>query len=293
MLLNRQKVLLSLLHASMRPVSDIELTKWAFLLRHEHESHGGSAFYEFVPYLYGPFSFSLEQEALKLAERGLINCSPKNSWSWVSGNPSQQPDRASQRGVDWVLRRFASQSVEELMDYVYHRYPHYTVNSKRKKLLRRKVAQTAVYTAGYEGLSVDSFLNRLIENGIQHLIDVRHNPIARRFGFHKSTLLRLCNAMEIRYSHVPSLGIQSAERRELDTQADYDKLFGVYRRTTLQQEIDSIDQVSRWITESPSVLVCMEADPCTCHRTHLAAVVAKQTGLSIVDLGSDLNERGN
>lgn len=291
MILHRQKVLLSLIHHARRPVSDVELTKWAFLIRREHESRGGSAFYEFVPYLYGPFSFSLNQEAGKLADKGLLMCPSNKTWVSASGTLPDQPDRSTQRGVDWVLRRFGNHSAEELMDYVYSRYPQYTVHSKRKKLAEKRVAEPAVYTAGYEGLSVDGFLYRLVDRGIQHLIDVRHNPIARRFGFHKSTLNRLCDALGIRYSHVPSLGIHSSDRQELDSQSDYDSLFSSYRRTTLKRETDSIKQVSQWVTESPSVLVCMEADPCTCHRTHLAAVVAKETSLPVIDLGPEPDDR--
>jgi hypothetical protein len=80
MILHRQKVLLSLIYHADRAVSDVELTKWAFLIRHEHESRGGSAFYEFVPYLYGPFSFSLNQEAGKLTDKGLLTYATENSW---------------------------------------------------------------------------------------------------------------------------------------------------------------------------------------------------------------------
>lgn len=291
MILHRHKVLLSLIYDVNRCVSDIELTKWAFLIRHEHESRGGSAFYEFVPYLYGPFSFSLNQEAGKLVEKGLLTCPSEKTWASASGSLSYRPDQLSQRGVNWVLDRFSDHSADDLMDYVYSRYPQYTVHSKRKKLAQKIAAEPAVYTAGYEGLSVDGFLYRLIDRGIRHLIDVRHNPIARRFGFHKSTLNRLCESLGIRYSHVPSLGIHSSQRQELDSQGDYDSLFAIYRSTTLKHETDSIRQVSEWITESPSVLVCMEADPCTCHRTHLAAAVAKETGLPVVDLGTEINDR--
>jgi uncharacterized protein (DUF488 family) len=287
MILHRQKVLLSLVRSADRPVSDIELTKWAFLIRHEHESCGGSAFYEFVPYKYGPFSFALNQEVEKLVGKGLLKPAGEKSWVSPPGKLRLNPDRSAQRGVDWVLRRFADFSAEELMDYVYSRFPKYTILSKRKKLASKPEAKLAVYTAGYEGLSIDGFLYRLLDRGIQHLIDVRHNPIARRFGFHKSTLNRLCDSIGIRYSHVPSLGIHSSQRQVLDTQNDYDSLFASYRRTTLRRETDSISQVSQWIKESPSVLVCMEADPCTCHRTHLAAVVAERTGLPIIDLGTE------
>ncbi|MBL9122226.1 MAG: hypothetical protein JNG90_01250, partial [Planctomycetaceae bacterium] len=65
-MLHRQKVLIHLIKAAGRPLSRYELTKWSFLLRHEFPSQGGSSFYDFLPYQYGPFSFALYQELEKL-----------------------------------------------------------------------------------------------------------------------------------------------------------------------------------------------------------------------------------
>ena len=65
-MLNRQRVVILLLKLADRPVSRTELTKWCFLLRHESETQGGSAFYDFVPYRFGPLSFALYQETEKL-----------------------------------------------------------------------------------------------------------------------------------------------------------------------------------------------------------------------------------
>ena len=58
-MLNRQKCVLYLIERARRPVTHLELTAWAFLLAHEMPSGGGSAFYDFLPYQYGPFSFTL------------------------------------------------------------------------------------------------------------------------------------------------------------------------------------------------------------------------------------------
>jgi uncharacterized protein (DUF488 family) len=119
-----------------------------------------------------------------------------------------------------VVERFAKKPVNRVMEYVYSTYPRFTVNSEKKKLAKRTVASPAIYTAGYERLSVDAFLDRLIQNGIQRIIDVRNNPVARRYGFHKSTVTRLGNRVGIQYVHVPELGIQSALRQNLSSPED-------------------------------------------------------------------------
>jgi len=164
------------------------------------------------------------------------------------------------------------------------KYPQFTVNSKRLQLAKRAIAIPAVYTSGYEGLSVNGFLNRLIESGIQQPVDVRRNPIARRFGFHKSTLKRLCESSDIAYFHLPELGIPSAKRKSLDTQEDYDRLFADYCKTTLESEAVAIDNVTDLIKAKPSVLVCMEAKPQCCHRSHLAKVVSNRSRLQVKHL---------
>jgi uncharacterized protein (DUF488 family) len=174
--------------------------------------------------------------------------------------------------------------MNQLLDYVYDKYPRFTFNSKRKQLVDRPVAAPAVYTAGYEGKSVDAFLNRLVQAGIAHVIDVRRNPIARRYGFHRSTLERLCNHLGMKYSHVPELGIPSNQRQQLSTDSDYQTLFQHYERTTLKTEIPAIQTVSHWVRQTPSVLVCMEANPASCHRSRLAGPVSRSTGLPIVHL---------
>lgn len=279
-MLTRQKILLTLLQTAERPVSRIELTKWAFVLRHESPSGGGSSFYDFLPFHYGPFSFALYHEIGKLEQEGYVAQSDASHWQ-IGRVPPPSIDLALKLEAANVVRRLMKKSVDNLIDEIYDRHPLFTVNSKRRQLAERKVAAPAVYTSGYEGVSVDGFLNRLVGAGIKHLIDVRRNPIARRYGFHRSTLKRLCESLDIAYSHLPELGIESGMRQSLDTQDDYEKLFKHYRESTLIDEELAVERVSQLVKETPSVLVCMEAQPKCCHRSHLATVVSKRSKLKV------------
>lgn len=279
-MLTRQKILLSLLQTAERPVSRLELTKWAFVLRHESPSGGGSSFYDFLPFHYGPFSFALYHEIGKLEQDGFVAQSDASHWE-IGRVPPPSFDPALKMEATNVVRRLMKKSVDNLIDEIYERHPLFTVNSKRRQLAARKVAAPAVYTSGYEGLSIDGFLNRLVSAGIKHLIDVRRNPIARRFGFHRSTLKRLCESLEIAYSHLPELGVESGMRQSLDTQDDYEKLFQHYRKSTLIDEKLAVERVTQLVKESPSVLVCMEAQPKCCHRSHLAMAVSKRSRLKV------------
>ncbi len=284
-MLVRQRILIEFLHQAARPVSKLELVKWMFLLRQETQESFKTSFYDFVPYHYGPYSFCLNREIESLVESGWI-LAEERTWELV-----RKPDDAVAgtngvvREVRSLVRRFGDRPQNEVIDQVYSRYPEYTVNSKRAKLATRKIADPQVFTAGYEGLQVDGFLNLLVQEGIQSLVDVRSNPIARRYGYHRGTLSKLCSLLGIQYTHVPALGIRSELRRSLETQADYDHLFENYRRDTLVEERQWVERVSESVTAQPSVLVCMESCPSRCHRSRLATEISKITRLPIVHLG--------
>lgn len=276
----RQKILLTMLQVADRPVSRMELTKWSFVLKHQSQSKGGDSFYDFLPYHYGPFSFALYQEMDKLVAQGYA--AQGDSSHWVLGKTALPTlDRTLGHEVRGVAQRLKNRHIDNLLDEIYTKFPEYTVNSKRLQLASRKIAAPAVYTSGYEGVSIDGFLNRLITTGIKHLIDVRRNPIARRYGFHRSTLKRLCESLDIAYTHLPELGIESEMRQSLETQEDYEALFERYRKSTLVDEKLAVERVAKLVRESPSVLVCMEAQPKCCHRSHLAADVSKRSHLKV------------
>ncbi len=282
-MLHRQRLILFMLAEAGGEATHLEITKWAFLVREETPSAGGSSFYQFVPYQFGPFSFGLFQEVAAMVRDGLIVERPNDRWSLTSLG-SAEARRAvgapivAARGI---VKRFAGKARSGLIDYVYDRHRWYTINSNIRKLAVRPVAAPAVYTAGYEGLLIDGFLNGLLRHGITRLIDVRHNPVARRYGFHKSTLIRLCGKLGIDYAHAPELGIRSEERQDLDAPGARARLFARYAASTLRSEHVEIQRVADLVAERPSVLVCMEARACDCHRSHLAEPVAALTGLPI------------
>jgi len=285
-MLHRQRVLLQFLKEADRPVTRLELTKWSFLLRNEFESAGGSAFYDFLPYRFGPFSFALYQELDKLATMNFVLSEVDGPviLGDAASNSVAMPS-AVKRDVNRVVARFGKLDRNRLIDYVYDRYPVYTFNSEIRKLSQRPTAKQKVFTAGYEGRSVDSFLNLLLQSGVRQLVDVRMNPIARRYGFHRSTLNRLCGKLDIKYVHIPTLGIRSDKRQDLDAPGARERLFKDYEATTLKDELQAIDIVADFVKKTPSVLVCMEANPTCCHRSHLAKVVSKRSGLPVEHLG--------
>jgi len=95
-----------------------------------------------------------------------------------------------------------------------------------------------------------------------------------KYGFSKSQLQNACNGVNIEYSHFPEVGIDSEMRQELNSQDDYDKLFSLYKSTTLKKTIDKqIEILSLLKNKKRIALTCFEADINQCHRKHLAESV--------------------
>ncbi|WMJ74123.1 DUF488 family protein [Cytophagaceae bacterium ABcell3] len=76
--------------------------------------------------------------------------------------------------------------------------------------------------------------------------------------------------------HTPEVGIESDKRQDLKTQADYDKLFAIYRNTNLQETIGKQQEILNLLAEYQRIaLTCFEANICQCHRKHLAEAITQ------------------
>jgi uncharacterized protein (DUF488 family) len=268
--------------------TSLQVTKWAFLLSSEMPSRGGKSFYRFIPYRYGPFSFTLFQETDSLIRNGFLEKKADNQWALTSLGKKlliNLPKDISQ-DICRISEAYGKMNGAELIDLIYDKYSWFTINSdlpKRRKG-RRPIAQKSIYTAGYEGKTVDEFLGLLLESGVTRLIDVRFNPISRRYGFHKSTLLRLCSALTIDYQHLPGLGIPGSDRRSLEATHEKTQLFESYYHSLPSREED-VDFITSLLKTEPSVLVCMEANPEACHRNVLANYLSPIINMPIIHLG--------
>jgi len=283
---SRQRTILRLLQNEGGTTSRLRLVKLAFMVSRERDVPR-TGVYEFVPYLRGPFSFTLYHDLRGLASGGWVTEAERDiALTQPSDLETAFLDSQLVARIDRVSERFRSVTTSALIDCVYQDYPWFTTNSEvtEKRAMNRPKGSLAIYTVGYEGIMVDGLLDLLLRTGVEQLIDVRCNPIARRYGFHKSTLNRLCGDVGIVYVHIPSLGIPSAWRADLVDRESYDRLFSRYEREILPAESASVLRVGKLVNERPSALMCMEADHTCCHRSRLAALVSRDTKLAIKEL---------
>jgi uncharacterized protein (DUF488 family) len=177
----------------------------------------------------------------------------------------------------------------------YDRHPYYATRSEILDKLRLepetlariaaakpKRQRAGIVTIGYEGRSLESYLNELLRAGVTLLCDVRRNPLSRKYGFSKGALSKACDGVAIRYEHLPELGIASQQRRGLHTQADYDALFATYERESLPGQTAALGKIGGWVAAGERVaLTCFERLPQQCHRHCVAEALERMSGAKL------------
>lgn len=276
----RRKILLALLEAFDDRLSKIELQKYLFLATVSKKE----PVYDFVPYKYGSYSFTAWSDLNTLCVKGYIKIDENDIIKIIKDNFAKElnpDDRDRINRVKIKSRDFKNGS--DLMHYVYTYAPYYALNSSVKEnylspdeikevnKIRPHKSDKALCTIGYEGVSIEAYINKLIKNDIRCLVDVRRNPRSMKFGFAKSRLEHICNETGISYISIPELGIDSEERQSLDDEKSYETLFKSYIKETLNKTEKEQMQVLELLKKYKRIaLTCFEADTAKCHRKILA-----------------------
>ena len=280
----RRKIILALLQVFGGKLEKINLQKFLFLVCKKQKDPD----YEFIPYFYGCYSHSAKADLNTMVQKGLLS-EDTNSYSKKDKkNYLSLLDDEDKKLVTQTYLLYSKMDSDRLMKHTYINFPYYAINSTvTERLLnkeqlekvnesRPKFLNTVLYTIGYEGISLEGYLNKLIQHDIKVLIDVRNNPLSQKFGFSKSQLQHYCEGLTIKYIHLPDVGIQAEYRQELNNQADYDKLFDSYKKTTLKKTQNTQEKILFILKEHHRIaLTCFEANICQCHRKHLAEAIVK------------------
>ncbi len=294
MIFERQKRLLALVDALGGEVGGLDFQKLLFLYCQEVEE---TPTYEFVPYRYGGFSFTSYADKRRLIDQGLL-ADEERSWTLTPpGRTSAKVDSRVRLGMDQFAKAHAALRGHALVAEAYRRYPYHAIRSEMagRILAGDKPALAAVKearpgptrpglcTIGYEGRTPEGYLNRLIQDGVTLLCDVRRNAFSHKYGFSKNTLAKACEGVGIRYEHLPELGIASSERRDLKTQADYDALFAMYERESLPKQTAPLATIRAWVEGRERVaLTCFEKLPHQCHRHCVAEALEREHGKDLL-----------
>jgi uncharacterized protein YwgA len=288
--LRRQRTILKLFSTANCPIPATKLQKYVFLLSHETFLGRDATFYDFLPYKYGPYSFAAQREVEALTAYGYLAPSGSSlTLTTLGAREAMTVDSDTTRAVLTIVSKYGKKGLQPLLKDVYARYPWYSRNSELQELVpdgakESKKAPVAVYTIGYEGRSVDGFLDTLLHTGIRRIVDVRANPVSMKYGFAKSSLSSLAAKLGIGYVHCPELGIPSSRRKQAQTDTDFRKLFYYYENQILPAQEDDAAKVAELMKATPSVLLCMEREAVNCHRGRLATRIATLNNLDVVHL---------
>ncbi|BBM89268.1 hypothetical protein COTS27_00964 [Spirochaetota bacterium] len=301
----RRKLLLAILEQCKgKSLPKLNFQKILFLIS-QKQTHPS---YQFVPYKYGCYSFQADEDLRILSTHYnlVINkdTTSSNNKSWQLA-PSLNKGRnnyehsltpSDRAAVTHIFKEFAVFNSNLLVDYTYENAPYYAINTQRKisrdqkRLIdqeRKKIThqnKKVLFSIGYEGVSIDAYLNNLIENNIALLVDVRNNPWSRKYDFTKNKLMAYCEKLGIAYIHIPALGIASADRKGLPTVQAYQKLFKKYEKnlpkrtealTDLKYQLDKHNRIA---------LTCFEKEPTHCHRHVLTTYFNTTHNITVMHL---------
>ncbi|MCY0992144.1 DUF488 domain-containing protein [Nannocystis sp. ILAH1] len=132
------------------------------------------------------------------------------------------------------------------------------------------------FTVGYAGKSVDDFIQVLRRAGVQRVVDVRELPLSRKKGFSKRGLSEVLAEHGIDYVHVRSAGNPHRSLRH-----DVVRCLEAYRGH-LRENPAAVEEVLNALVGVRAALLCVEHDHAVCHRSVLAARLARRRNVEIV-----------
>ena len=129
----------------------------------------------------------------------------------------------------------------------------------------RKMANSQVYTIGYEGRTLREFIEQLKKANIEQLIDVREVASSRKRGFSKGVLIEALEEEGIKYRHIPELGSPGDVRHAYKNGGGLKEFMNSYS-DYLATQLDPMEDLKAFVLAKRSVLMCFERDPMVCHR---------------------------
>ncbi len=284
----RQKVLLYLilqLKRLDRKLPRTYLDKLLFLLKKETSIDEVVKFYNFYPHNYGPFSNQfyfdlgdLQSHAYLVEDKQSHDIKLIKSTNEIESFLSHEERQI----VDQIVTKYGDYTTKRIMDYVYQNYPEYAERSLLKTQTKRGYP-AGIFSIGYEKKDIDSFLNLLIQNHVEVVVDVRANPFSMNFVFTKTKLENYLKKAGIEYLHIPELGINSEHRKDLKTDADYAELFQFYSETILPKQTHKVKELLTLGKKKRIALLCFEHDKDHCHRGVVSRELEKQ-GIPVTHL---------
>jgi len=137
-------------------------------------------------------------------------------------------------------------------------------------------------TIGYETATQAALLDRLAEQGVELLVDVRAVAASRRPGFAKRQLTAGLEERGLEYLHLRELGTPADGRAaaRAGRHAEMRRIFEAHL-TGLEAQAALAGLAAMVAAGRRVCLLCLERDPLRCHRSIVADHVAQRVGSAI------------
>jgi len=286
MMYYRRKILLALIEVFGGNLKNTDCEKLLF----NFCKMTGKNHYDFFPHRFGPFSFMSYYDKRRLTDLGLLN--PAQDFQLAKKHSYLREIEPSDKTALIALEASGLRG-KRLIQKTYRENPQFTVKSeildklfdedeiKQLQFAWNTDPSPFVFTIGYEGETIDSFLYKLISNNIMAVVDVRNNPQSMKYGFSKKSFSEYIEKAGLKYFHIPELGIPSVMRKGLGQSLTHKKLFDKYESNLLPKQKDAKTYLLSLIAKYPRVaLVCFESNHHHCHRNTLVEHLKKENALS-------------
>lgn len=142
-----------------------------------------------------------------------------------------------------------------------------------------------VFTIGYEGQTIDTFMSLLNEHEIETVVDVREFPLSRKPGFSKKALSTMLNLAGLEYMHMNALGCPKPVRDIYREDGSWSR-YKIGFLSHLGRQQAAIAQLADLVEKSNCALLCFEADFNFCHRSMVADAVKKHCGAEVMHISA-------
>lgn len=136
------------------------------------------------------------------------------------------------------------------------------------------MAQSKLWTIGYENVGVPEFVATLKEAKIKTLVDVREIANSRRAGYSKKSLAASLDEAGIAYVHMKPLGTPKAGR-EAARKGDSKTMRRIFEAKLVEPDSQlALAETADLAKKGRVCIMCLEHDWRDCHR----AIVAEHLG---------------